>query len=86
MWGITWTAHETKAPVTKVTLYLSKNGGKSWKLIGSETGDPESHTWTLPELEKTKDRCKVKVQLRDADRRIVGEDVSDGVFTINAAP
>jgi len=49
-------------------------------------GDPESHPWMLPELEKPKDRCKVKVQLRDADRGSVGEDVSDGVFTINAAP
>jgi len=86
VWGITWTAHETKAPVTKVTLYLSKNGGKSWKLIGSETGDSKSHLWTVPEIKKVKDQCKLKVQLRDADRRIVGEDVSDGVFTINAAP
>jgi len=81
---IRWTTHETKPPVAKVNLYFSKNGGKSWKLIGSETGDPENHAWTLPILEKTKDRCKVKVQLRDADRRIVGEDVSDGVFTVNA--
>jgi hypothetical protein len=68
-----------------VNVYLL-NGGKSWKLIGSEPGDPQSHTWTLPMLGTTKDRCKVKVQLRDADRRIVGEDVSDAVFTINAAP
>jgi hypothetical protein len=83
---IRWTTHETKAPVAKVNLYLSKNGGKSWKLIGSETGDPGSHTWTLPMLEKTKDQCKVKVQLRDVNRRVVGEDVSDGVFTINLAP
>lgn len=83
---IRWTTHETKAPVAKVNLYLSMNGGKSWKLMGSETGDPESHAWTLPELGKTKGRCKVKVQLRDADRRIVGEDVSEGVFTINPVP
>ena len=81
-----WTTHETKAPVAKVNLYLSKNGGKSCRLIGSETGDPESHTWTLPMLGTTKDRCKVKVQLRDADRRVVGEDVSDGLFAINATP
>jgi hypothetical protein len=83
---IRWTMHETKAPVAKVNLYLSKNGGESWKLIGSETGDPESHTWTLPMLETTKEQCKVKVQVRDADRRVVGEDVSDAVFTINSAP
>ena len=86
MWGITWTAHETKAPVTKVNVYLSKNGGKSWKLIGSETDDPGSHVWTLSMLGKIKDQCKVKVQLRDVNRRVVGEDVSDGVFTINLAP
>ena len=72
--------------MTKVNVYLSKNGGKSWKLIGSEPGDPESHVWTLPMLGKSKDRCKVKVQLRDANRRVVGEDVSDSVFTINSAP
>jgi hypothetical protein len=83
---IRWTTHETKAPVARVNVYLSKNGGKSWKLIGSEPNDPQSHAWTLPDLEKSKDRCKVKVQLRDADRRVVGEDVSDGLFTINAAP
>ena len=80
------TTHETKAPVTKVNVYLSKNGGKSWKLIGSEPGDAESHVWTLPMLEKIKDQCKVKVQLKDVNRRVVGEDVIDAVFTINLAP
>ena len=72
--------------MTKVNVYFSKNGGKFWKLIGSELGDPGSHFWTLPMLGKIKDRCKVKVQLRDVNRRVVGEDASDAVFTINLAP
>jgi hypothetical protein len=78
---ITWTTHCTKRDVARVRLYYTKNRGVSWNFIGKTSGNPESFDCWVPTCTKPKN-CKVKVELRDKSGNILGEDVSDGYFTI----
>jgi len=80
---ITWTTNETKNPVEKVVLKYTKNGGRTWKKITAiEGNNPEEHLWTVPDVPKIKNKCLVKVVLKDAKGNTVGSDTSDGYFTI----
>ena len=80
---ITWTTHETKKDVERVTLLYTKNGAKRWNKIATLNGNPGSYDeWTVPDVPKTKSKCKVKVVLKDVNGKTVGRDRSDGYFTI----
>jgi hypothetical protein len=80
---ITWTTRGTKKPVAKAVLKYTKNGGTTWtKITPPLTGDPGTHSWTVPTVPGVKDKCKVKVILKDASGRTVARDTSDGYFTI----
>jgi len=80
---ITWKTNETKRDVTKVKLLYTKNGGNTWNKIDTLDGNPGSYDgWTVPDVLKTKSKCKVKVVLKDARGNTVGKDTSDGYFTI----
>jgi len=81
---ITWTTHETKRDVSRVILNYTKNGGNTWNKIDTLDGNPGSYDgWTVPDVPKTKSKCKVKVVLKDARGNTVGSDVSDASFTIS---
>jgi len=86
--SITWTTNTTKAPVAKVQLFYTKNGGTTWISVYTYEGEnPETHPWTVPDVGLTaKTKCKVKVVLRDAANNVIGSDVSDAIFTIQPAP
>ena len=79
---ITWETNETKRPVTKVILKCTTNGGKRWRKIHKLTEDTGSYETTVPEVPKTKSKCKMKVVLKAANRKTVGTDTSDSYFTI----
>jgi hypothetical protein len=79
---ITWQTNATIRPVANVKLFRSINGGATWTLIKTLTGNPSSYNWTVPAVTTTKTQCKVKVVLKDAGGITVGSDISDGVFTI----
>jgi hypothetical protein len=89
---ITWKANQTKSDVTKVVLSYTTNGGTTWKPIETLSGDtyppdPYSRPWTVPEVGASpKNKCKVKVVLKDASGKVVGSDTSEAFFTINPAP
>jgi C1A family cysteine protease len=83
---ITWTTNATKSDVANVKLFYTKNGGNTWKLIETLTENTGSYTWDVPSVPKTKDKCKVKIVLKDADGKTVGKDVSDDYFTIQPSP
>jgi len=84
---ITWTTHETKKDVARVILKYTKNDGNTWKKIATLDGNPGSYDgWTVPDVPKTKSKCKVKVVLKDARGNTVGSDTSDSSFTIEPAP
>jgi beta propeller repeat protein len=83
---ITWTTHETKRPVVQVKLLYTKNGGKKWEHIDALAENTGSYDWTVPDVLKTKGRCRVKVVLKDAKANSVGSDMSDRDFTIEPTP
>jgi len=84
---ITWTTHETKRDVARVILKYTINGGRTWKKIATLDGNPGSYNeWTVPDVPKTKSKCKVKVVLKDAAGNTVGNDTSDSSFTIEPGP
>jgi hypothetical protein len=84
--AITWTTNGTNKDVAKVRLSYTKDGGVSWNLIDTVGGNPGTYLWEVPGVGKKKDRCKVKVELRDESGNILGKDSSDGWFTIQGEP
>jgi hypothetical protein len=81
---ITWDTYATASPVTQVILSYSLDKGVTWKAFTSQpSSNTGSHQVTLPTVTKTKPNCKVKVVLKDSSGKKVGNDVSDGVFTIS---
>ncbi|MCR4400969.1 MAG: stalk domain-containing protein [Syntrophomonadaceae bacterium] len=42
---LTWTA---AGPIAKVSLYYSSDGGGSWSLVETLSGNPGSYLWTVP--------------------------------------
>jgi hypothetical protein len=79
---ITWKTNGTIRPVAKTEIYYTYNSGSTWKLITTLEGNPGSYTWTVPSVTSRKNRCKVKVILRDATEKIIGMDSSNKYFTI----
>jgi hypothetical protein len=83
---ITWTTNGTKKSVAKIILKCTTNGGRTWKKIHTELGDPGSYGWTVSDVTKIKDQCRMKLILKDARGRTVASDVSDVYFTIGPSP
>jgi hypothetical protein len=79
---ITWVTGGTIRPVATTKLYYTMNGGTTWNLIATLSGNPGSYTWYIPQVNVKKEKCKVKVVLKDAAGRTVGSDKSDRNFTI----
>ena len=83
---ITWENNGTKKEVATVKIFLSKNGGKTWKIIEKVDGNPHTYTWTAPEVSKEKQNCRIKVVLKDNKGRTLCKDTSDESFTISPEP
>ncbi|MFH1702265.1 MAG: matrixin family metalloprotease [Nitrospirota bacterium] len=79
---ITWQTNGTIRPVANIELYYTINSGSTWKLITTLEGNPKSYIWTIPSVTSRKNRCKVKVTLKDASGKIIGRDSSNKYFTI----
>ena len=80
---IEWITHGTINPVSQVKLKYSKNGGRKWKKIATiEEDNPETYDWMIPYVPSTKDRCKLKVILKDENGKTVGKCETEGFFTI----
>lgn len=79
-WTITWRTNETVRPVAGVKLFYSINGGASWKAIKTVKNNPGSYDWIVPDVSSSS--CKVKVVLKDAGGAAVGNNASEGFFTI----
>lgn len=78
---ITWTTEATKRDVASVKILLTLNGGRTWKTLATLPLNPGSLPWIVPSVSKSKDRCRVKVILKDSAGRALGSD-SSGFFSI----
>jgi hypothetical protein len=82
-YNIEWITHDTKEEIAKVLLKYTVNGGKKWNRIKTIKGDiPGNYSWTVPDVTKAKNKCKVKVELKDTNGNSLGTDSSNGYFTI----
>ena len=76
--NITWEADDNVAVVGD-SVFLSIDGGANWELIGTQTGNPQSYNWHVPNTPS--EECLIKVVVFDAGG-LLAEDISDGEFTI----
>lgn len=79
--NVIWNSHATKAPVAKVELSYSLNGGKQWRRMAVLPGDPGAYAWTVPAISNPANRSRVKVVLKRASGAVLGTAIS-GAFTI----
>ena len=75
---ILWTADDNVGVVIDSVFYSTDNG-TTWEFIAAHSGNPQTHTWTVPDTPS--DECLVKVVVYDGSG-LSDEDVSDGVFSI----
>lgn len=77
-----WTTPTPWVPVGYHKVLFSRDAGLHWKVLLSAThGDPGSIEWT-PQVARERSRCVILVIQYDLSGRILGSDVSDGLFTI----
>ena len=86
---VTWEIYGTIKPVTWIQLSYTLNGGTTWiprRTLQEEPYLPGKYEelWNVPSVARK--NCRVKVVLKDANRKNVGVDSSDSTFTIQAAP
>jgi hypothetical protein len=80
---IRWETNRTKKPVANTYLSYSFDKGTTWKFLAISVDNLGWYPWPVPKVLNTKEKCKVKVELKDAYGQIVGSDKSDKNFTIN---
>ena len=79
--GSTYSIRWAPSNAVKFRLRYSINGGSTWKTIAKNvTGT--SYSWTVPIPNNNKPNCFVNVTGYNASGGIIGEDTSDGPFTI----
>ncbi len=79
---ITWDTHATTASVANTRIYYRKSSKSKWKLIEEVSGDPGTYAWTAPNLGSTKNKVRVKVDLRDASGKSLGNAKNTANFTL----
>lgn len=71
---ITWDASSTSG---EVTIYLSSDGGYSWRIVTQTSNDGQRHI--IPKYSDISGKCKIKIELTDTPYIY---DVSDSDFII----
>jgi hypothetical protein len=85
---VAWQSGTTQRPTKKVRIQLSTNNGSTWTTLATLADPPSitlgSHTATvtLPVVTAAKTQSKIRVQLLDAVGSGLGNDVSDGPFSL----
>lgn len=77
---IQWTNNTLKKTPDAFAVYLSTDGGVTYKPVADGAGNPGIYAWT-PSVTKTRTQCRVKVDLKTAGV-VVGTDISNANFTI----
>ncbi len=80
--SVVWKTHDTSLPVDNVILSYSTNGGRKWKHISTLNGNPGSYSWTVPQTKTEKNKCKIRIVLKDAGGKSLCKSTNDGYFTI----
>jgi subtilisin family serine protease len=79
---ITWSASDNVG-ITQSAIFHSSNGGGSYNLVATLTGNPGTYSWTVPNTPSTQNLIRVNVTDQGGN---TASDASNAVFTIQAAP
>jgi photosystem II stability/assembly factor-like uncharacterized protein len=84
---LTWKTNITRKPVDSVQLFFTRDVTSSpviWEEIARfGAGEYEAgYPWVVPDVQRSRRRCKLKLILRDISGEIVGIDRSDHYFAI----
>ncbi|MBU2689991.1 MAG: hypothetical protein KJ970_03625, partial [Candidatus Eisenbacteria bacterium] len=82
--NITYTATDpdTDDSSLHMAVEYSTNGGATWSMIASDSGNSGSYPWTVPSVSTTQARVKVTA----SDGSLTGNDTSNSNFTITQQP
>ena len=72
-------------PIEQAQSYALKYslGDGQWIDLATATSGSSDYSWHIPSVSQPKNSCRVRVQALGAGGQVVGDDVSDGVFTIS---
>ncbi len=79
---VSWLVNATSAPVARTDFYLSVNAGRTWEPVGSSSR-PARGSFIIPNVDRPRGRCLLRVVLLDEEGTVIGQDPSDGFFVIN---
>jgi hypothetical protein len=79
---VRWSIKDEESIVDRIRLWYSKNAGKKWIKIKNLSANARRHFWTVPQVPKTKKKCKIRVAPYDAEGRRVGNATNKGYFKI----
>ena len=61
---------------------MTVNSGTTWKPIAKIVGDnPGQYLWAVPDVNKIKNKCMIKVVLKNANNKVVAK-AKSGYFAI----
>jgi hypothetical protein len=91
-YGINWRLNDVKKTVARAKIEFSKNNGKTWQkadlspdanaIKSPQEGMEHQQTWTVPDVNKTKTKAKIRITLFDEAGNVIARDQNDEFFTI----
>jgi hypothetical protein len=72
----------SSAPVTRVKLLLTTDGGATWSTAALLKGNPGVYSWDAPAVTEKQEQCAFAVVLYYADGRVIARDAGKGFFTL----
>jgi hypothetical protein len=83
---IEWVTYQTKSTVNKVVLSMSKDGGTTWTKVASRRRDRGRFNWIVPTMDTPTTNIKLRIELLDANGKLLGSSVTPAPFTILPPP
>lgn len=79
---VRWRQFATARAVRSAQVRYTLDGGATWRKAGAVAAPAGEFSWRVPSLAKSRERCRVMVQLRDGRGRVLASDTGEGFFTI----
>jgi len=74
------------APVTRAGIALSLDGGASWTLLATLSGNLGEYAWDAPAVAEANAQCRLAVTLPDDRGGTIARDEGQGLFSIVPRP
>jgi hypothetical protein len=95
-YGINWRLNDVKKTVKRAKIEVSKDNGVTWQkadlspdanaIQNPQEGIEHQQTWTVPNVNKTRSKARIRITLYDNAGNVITQDQNDVFFTIAPAP